>query len=959
MPSYDAENLPEREEDIDYSDIEAAYQVDNQEGFDTIVIVDNAPVVDDDKVGKLNDRIGKVFSKVGPIKEGGVWIPMEENNGKKVSKGYIFIDYETPEAAALAVKTLHHTMFGSKNQLQVNRFSDVERYKSVPETFEAPEEEDFEEKEHLRSWLTDPQSRDQFVMYRGDDVSIYWNRKSEQPDHEHSRTNWTETYVQWSPLGAYLATFHRQGIALWGGPSWNKIIRFVHPGVKLIDFSPNERYLITWSNEPLSLHRIPEGSPNPFTEDDEGNQAIVWDTLTGALLRSFPNLPVSGDEAPRAIVWPMFRWSATDKYFARITPGQQISVYEAPDMGLVDKKSLKIDGVMDFEWAPRAKDADPKKDFEEKLVYWTPEMGNQPARVTLISFPTREVIRTKNLFNVNDCKLHWQSSGQFLAVKVDRHTKTKKSTFTNLEIFNTAERTVPVETLEIKDVVLAFAWEPNGERFAVITTNDPAFTAPPPGGAPGQQPTYKTNITFYHLDKSKTLAVFKPFKTLERRTTNHLFWSPKGRHIVLATLRSSTVWDLDFVDLDFDGTEKKEGKTEDPGASVQLVATQEHYGVTDVEWDPTGRYVITGASMWRPNAGDHGYCIWDFKGQLLYKQNVDKFKQLLWRPRPSTLLTKEQQKKIRKNLRDYSKTFEEEDLAATQSVSKEIMAHRKRLLDEWYNWRKRVEAELAEERAPSLGNPIMASNYKDQYANPFSDPAVNTSDPLLTSIEPDVDIGIAPSNPSTSYASPRPTQYISGNIGSSTQANSTGTLGADGYTMDTLDEPVTETIMRDVRSIAQKLRQVLHPKGRRDVLKDWDLWGPLILCLALAILLSIEAPEKQAVIVFTGVFVIVWVGAAVVTLNAKLLGGAVSFFQSVCVLGYCLFPLVIAALVGLFVRMIWVRLPLAVAAFGWSTFASVGFFSDIQLGNRRALAVYPMFLFYFIIAWMVLISKNA
>jgi hypothetical protein len=64
----------------------------------------------------------------------------------------------------------------------------------------------------------------------------------------------------------------------------------------------------------------------------------------------------------------------------------------------------------------------------------------------------------------------------------------------------------------------------------------------------------------------------------------------------------------------------------------------------------------------------------------------------------------------------------------------------------------------------------------------------------------------------------------------------------------------------------------------QDLLSDsylGDLWGPLILCLALAITLSAEAPADQAVAIFTGVFVIVWLGAAVVTLNAKVLGGAV------------------------------------------------------------------------------------
>lgn len=105
--------------------------------------------------------------------------------------------------------------------------------------------------------------------------------------------------------------------------------------------------------------------------------------------------------------------------------------------------------------------------------------------------------------------------------------------------------------------------------------------------------------------------------------------------------------------------------------------------------------------------------------------------------------------------------------------------------------------------------------------------------------------------------------------------------------------------------------------------------------------MSVGAPDNQAVSIFTSVFVIVWLGAAVVTLNAKLLGGAVSFFQSVCVMGYCLFPIVVSAIVATFVRLIWVRLPISIIAFAWSTYASIGFMSEsqIHLQNRRALAV--------------------
>jgi len=70
--------------------------------------------------------------------------------------------------------------------------------------------------------------------------------------------------------------------------------------------------------------------------------------------------------------------------------------------------------------------------------------------------------------------------------------------------------------------------------------------------------------------------------------------------VILTTLRSQSTFDLEFWDLDFEGTaEQKEAARQDPGASLQLMSVQEHYNVTDIEWDPTGRYVITSSSMWR------------------------------------------------------------------------------------------------------------------------------------------------------------------------------------------------------------------------------------------------------------------------------------------------------------------------------------------------------------------------
>lgn len=56
-------------------------------------------------------------------------------------------------------------------------------------------------------------------------------------------------------------------------------------------------------------------------------------------------------------------------------------------------------------------------------------------------------------------------------------------------------------------------------------------------------------------------------------------------------------------------------------------------------------------------------------------------------------------------------------------------------------------------------------------------------------------------------------------------------------------------------------------------LRDWDLWGPLIFCLLLSLLLSFNAGADQKNEVFSGVFAMVWIGEAAVTLQIKLLGG--------------------------------------------------------------------------------------
>lgn len=173
----------------------------------------------------------------------------------------------------------------------------------------------------------------------------------------------------------------------------------------------------------------------------------------------------------------------------------------------------------------------------------------------------------------------------------------------------------------------------------------------------------------------------------------------------------------------------------------------------------------------------------------------------------------------------------------------------------------------------------------------------------------------------------------------------------------TLDEPVTDTLMRDLRQIGQRVTIVLlMNQSPADTLRTWDLWGPLVMGLTLAIGLGCQA-DRDGAAVFTLLIMLVSLGSLVVTLNCRLLGYRIAILQTVCLLGYCLFPLAVLSLITAILPLFWIlRLILTAAALGWSTVASVRILNDPALEERRLLAVYPIFLLYLAISWMILIA---
>lgn len=694
------------EDEIDISDLREKYEVQLEQGYDTFVVIDGLPEVTEEQKPKLVKFLLKKLNAAGKTKEENIYMPMGEN-GKSLK--FAFVEYSTSAEAGTAVRQLDGVPLDKKHSLRVNKMTDIERYGRegrVDETYVPPKIDEFTEKEHLRSFLADPsgRGRDEFAMYRGDVVGVFWNNEKDPPENIVDRPHWTESFIMWSPQGTFMTSVHQQGVQLWGGDSWSRQRRFAHPFVNMIDFSPNEKYIVTWSNRPIA---IPDEGHPQLSMDDDGKNYVIWDVETNKPLRSFANLdipaPAEGGPVKPAPKWPAFKWSADENYVARMTQGQCISVYELPRMNLLDKTTVKVEGVMDFEWAPATPQREGNKQ-EQLFCFWTPEIGSNPAKVSLMSIPSKEVVRSLNLFSVSDAKLHWQSDATYLAVKVDRHSKSKKSQATTLEIFRIKEKGVPVEVVDtIKDTVINFAWEPKGDRFVIITTPEPVGqTAVPP----------KTSVVFFCPEKAKGPVVgnFKHLRTLEKKNSNSIYWSPKGRFVVVATIANQQSSDLEFYDLDFEGEKPESDK--DFTANLQLMNTADHYGLTDLQWDPSGRFVASWSSSWK-HSMENGYHIYDFRGEVLREDPIDKFKQWAWRPRPPTLLSKDEQKQIRKNLREYSKQFEQEDAERGASADKAVVEERRRLFEEWNAWRQNMLAELEEERA-FLGRPQIAPQIQEE-----------------------------------------------------------------------------------------------------------------------------------------------------------------------------------------------------------------------------------------------------
>ncbi|KAL6534730.1 Protein YIP4a [Orobanche gracilis] len=190
-------------------------------------------------------------------------------------------------------------------------------------------------------------------------------------------------------------------------------------------------------------------------------------------------------------------------------------------------------------------------------------------------------------------------------------------------------------------------------------------------------------------------------------------------------------------------------------------------------------------------------------------------------------------------------------------------------------------------------------------------------------------------------------------------SSSSGGIAESGFGSgpNTLTEPVWDTIMRDLTRIISNLKLVVFPNPFREdpgkALRDWDPWGPFFFIVFLGLVLSWSASVEKSE-VFAVAFALLVAGAVILTLNVLLLGGQIIFFQSLSLLGYCLFPLDIGALICMLNGNVVIKIVMVALTLAWSTWAAYPFMSTAVNPRRKALALYPVLLMYVSVGFLII-----
>uniref|UniRef100_A0A0N4ZG85 Eukaryotic translation initiation factor 3 subunit B n=1 Tax=Parastrongyloides trichosuri TaxID=131310 RepID=A0A0N4ZG85_PARTI len=618
--------------------------------IDRCVVVFGIPKIGKERLEKLSNVLRKIIGSTSD--EFQEEIPLTPEGG---TKGLLFIEYPNKDTAIKAADLLNGYVLDKNHIFKAMAVSAAKNVKKPDEKWQKPEVRKYVDAGNVYSHLTHKKCLDQFAVQHGNDskssfIGVYWYQRDQDPvlvDESANREGWSKMKFHWSPKGTYITTIHQQGVQIWGGPKFDKILRFEQPDPVFIAFSPQEKFIVVLS----SLQSI--GMMNSVC-------CSIFNVMSGDVVKQFTALQLGLSKGDMKPTWPIFKWSYDDSFCAYVKrKTDTVAIFSTEDFSTYD--TLPLSNVAKIEWSP----------INNRMAYYCQEniKTSAPAEIGIMSYPQKEKLRATRVFNCSKAELFWHTTGRYFAVVSERYGRRSIkenevkyfNIMTHADIFDCTEKDIPLQNLTLDDQFISFAWDPSSEKFAIICGT-----------------STKTSPAIYNVEKTKHVPTLLQ-KIDDSSILNTLKFSPSGSWLVVAGCMSSGV--LVFVDC----------STNEP---TKMKST-DHPNMTSCEWDPTGRYLVSICSKLR---SDDSYIIYNFQGKTLYKSPNDILIKFDWRPRLKLEGHEERLVEIKKNFKKFTSQFEEEDRIEKDAVYRDIVVKRKEIYENF----KKIREEYLKQYASEL-----------------------------------------------------------------------------------------------------------------------------------------------------------------------------------------------------------------------------------------------------------------
>lgn len=666
---------------------------------ESMVLVDNIPEAGLDKFEKLKAKVlqkinDKKVEKNAKFEIVEHYFPVYEN--KQKNEPFALFQLGDEAQAREFEKLINDFKFTKSSIWKTYNLAVIDNYLNSPDEWIAPVIPERPDTRQLEEWQND--NDDHFFVLHDTITTVYRNKCGygvnkvmapsgpeivAEPRVKLHAGDWNN--IQWSPKGNYLIVIdsNNRGIGVFvvNNGRLEPKMKIPEKGAFNASVSPDERHIMVQSGITDDEGR--------FTQSDVIPPKIsIWSLANGVekfgYSKKSPPFRFPA-KAHCAEVWEKFQWSY-DGRFLGTRKTDHLCIFDAWNdfKPVIDPNTrtgqfINVPGMDSFQFSPGA----------NYVCYWVPEEGERPLKVVVREIPSLRIVRTKNLYKVKYLEMKWHPDGSYLALRCSKPMKgTRRYLASSFELFHINEKEVPIDVVDCEQYVkklddktfeavmdqppAGYEWEPNGNRFAVW-----------------YGPNDYLPKTVIRIFKPQVGAKIKELPSLERHSNpNTLRWCSTGRYMMLAQFRvhNQSGGMLEWIDVDGETSQDSnnkyiKNKNKDLRKPVSL-RTQTHQFMTNLDWDTTGRYVVTSSSMYEHKM-ENGFIIWNFQGKELYAKKLDKFCQFKWRPRPKSILSEAHLKEIHSNIKEYAKQFQEYDAIKSTQVSAEETKKLLRVLNNW------------------------------------------------------------------------------------------------------------------------------------------------------------------------------------------------------------------------------------------------------------------------------------